>query len=639
MKRWFQRFAVFLLIAGLIVGGLAWATVEALQMESHRRQETADKDVSEKLRKALLRLDGFISPQLARENSRPFAHFTPLHAPIPAMTRQGIACPPGSVRVPSPLMEAELPNWVLLHFQYNADNSPPHRWQSPEVLPPVERDWLKRPPFHLTLVNVTPERQELLMDFSRKYPAEMLLAEARKCAPSAVAGESAVDMKNELALGNSTNASGGRQSSRDNGYNQNVDAQQQLSQVPNYSPDPDKLARNAITNTQRSAPRGGKGIDAELNLDSITSSKASTCEVADVQLSAMKPVWFPSPEKPDYLLCIRLARFGKKEIAQGVILDWPQLRDELTGLTTDLFPGAQLTPLPETSDPEGEFAMSALPVQLNLGTLPELEPAGWTPLRIGLAVAWAATLLALVAMGLSGWSLIDLSERRIRFVSAVTHELRTPLTTLRLYLDMLTTGLVHDEVQKSEYLNTLNSESERLHRLIGNVLDFSRLEKQSARITPQNVALASVVDQIRDAWQSRCDGSEKQLVVENQLPSDLHIQTDPVLVQQIVGNLIDNACKYSKCATDRRVWLRLLPAGANRLAIEVEDCGPGIGRREWRSIFRPFRRGLGADTTAGGVGLGLALARRWAGILGGRLELCKGEHGSGACFRLELPRV
>jgi signal transduction histidine kinase len=216
--------------------------------------------------------------------------------------------------------------------------------------------------------------------------------------------------------------------------------------------------------------------------------------------------------------------------------------------------------------------------------------------------------------------------------------LRTPLTTLRLYLDMLTTGLVHEETKRSEYLNTLNTESDRLHRLIGNVLDFSRLEKQSARTNPHNVAVVDLVEHIRGAWQSRCDGSDKELVIDNQLPSDLHIQTDPVLVQQIVGNLIDNACKYSKCATDRRVWLRVLPAGQNRLAIEVEDCGPGIGRRDWRSIFRPFRRGHDADTTAGGVGLGLALARRWAAMLGGRLDLCKGEHGAGACFRLEFPR-
>ena len=71
--------------------------------------------------------------------------------------------------------------------------------------------------------------------------------------------------------------------------------------------------------------------------------------------------------------------------------------------------------------------------------------------------------------------------------------------------------------------------------------------------------------------------------------------------------------------------------------IEVEDRGPGVAAGERRSIFRPFRRGRGADVTAGGVGLGLALAERWARLLGGRLTLCAGPEGCGACFRLELP--
>src|SRR5204863_3259237 len=115
------------------------------------------------------------------------------------------------------------------------------------------------------------------------------------------------------------------------------------------------------------------------------------------------------------------------------------------------------------------------PVQLVPATAPAPVDPGWTLLRIGLALAWTAALVALLAVGLGGWSLLDLSERRIRFVSAVTHELRTPLTTLRLYLDMLTGGLVTEPKQREEYLHTLHQETERLNRLVGNVLDFSRL--------------------------------------------------------------------------------------------------------------------------------------------------------------------
>src|SRR5262249_6757060 len=155
---------------------------------------------------------------------------------------------------------------------------------------------------------------------------------------------------------------------------------------------------------------------------------------------------------------------------------------------SDLFPDAHFAALPPGEPARPDRAMTALPVEFDpvLETLPaqpsqvdpeSLPAAGWTPLRIGLAFAWGAAIVALIAVGLGGWSLLDLSERGIRFVSAVTHELRTPLTTLRLYLDLLSSGMVSDEKQKTEYLSTLNSEADRLHRLIGNVLDFARLEK------------------------------------------------------------------------------------------------------------------------------------------------------------------
>jgi two-component system sensor histidine kinase KdpD len=126
------------------------------------------------------------------------------------------------------------------------------------------------------------------------------------------------------------------------------------------------------------------------------------------------------------------------------------------------------------------------------------------------------------------------------------------------------------------------------------------------------------------------------LIVEDGTPDDAAISTDVRLVPQILGNLIDNACKYSQGAEDRRIWLRASVEGKT-LVLEVEDRGPGVMPGERRSIFRAFRRGRANETT-GGVGLGLALARRWAGLLGGRLMLRPAFASSGACFRLELPQ-
>jgi signal transduction histidine kinase len=150
------------------------------------------------------------------------------------------------------------------------------------------------------------------------------------------------------------------------------------------------------------------------------------------------------------------------------------------------------------------------------------------------------------------------------------------------------------------------------------------------------VSVGDVLDATRQAWQGRCDGAAKELVVEV-ADADARLVTDAALLQQVLGNLIDNACKYSREAADRRVWLRARVEG-RRVVFEVEDRGPGVPARERRAIFRAFRRGRSADVTAGGVGLGLALARQWAALLGGRLTLCAETPAEcGACFRVELP--
>jgi signal transduction histidine kinase len=141
---------------------------------------------------------------------------------------------------------------------------------------------------------------------------------------------------------------------------------------------------------------------------------------------------------------------------------------------------------------------------------------------------------------------------------------------------------------------------------------------------------------VRATWDRRCLDAAKELVVDNTV-GELEFFTDARLVQQILGNLIDNACKYSREADDRRIWIRASRPAPRMLVLEVEDRGPGVPSRDRRLIFRPFRRGRGADVTAGGVGLGLALAERWARLLGARLTLGSGADQRGASFRLELP--
>ncbi len=292
----------------------------------------------------------------------------------------------------------------------------------------------------------------------------------------------------------------------------------------------------------------------------------------EIVLTSLQPLWLPSPEQPKHLLMVRPARVGAMPAYQGILLDWARLQDILKSEIGDLLPEAKFIPLAKNNPERLDREMFALPVELDAGPMPQpeamepiqaapLHPAGWTPLRIGLAIAWAAALVALIAVGLGGWSLLDFSERRIRFVSAVTHELRTPLTTLRLYLDMLSSGLVSEETQREEYLKTLSGEADRLHRLIGNVLDFARLEKTRPNLEKHPVPVAGLLDQLRHTWLDCCTSSGKDLQIANALPAETTITTDRNLVEQILGNLIDNARKYSQDAADKlRIWACAVPA-------------------------------------------------------------------------------
>jgi signal transduction histidine kinase len=360
-------------------------------------------------------------------------------------------------------------------------------------------------------------------------------------------------------------------------------------------------------------------------------------QAINIHLGSMRPQWLTAPDGKETLLLVRAAKIDTRTVYQGVVLDWARLQLVLKDELKDLFPEAKLLPVRDPSGVAPDRAMTALPVQLDPGAIPAPPAAGWSPLRLGLLLAWVAALVAFAALGFSSWSLLDLAERRIRFVSAVTHELRTPLTSLRLYLDLLTSGMIHDEAKRQEYLTTLAAESDRLHRLVDNVLDFARLEKRAKSGALQPVTVGKLIEQLQRTWTDRIAADGKHLVVISTVAAETELVTDTAMVQQIVGNLIDNARKYTRDAEDPRIWLWAKPGGAGRIVFEVEDRGPGVPVAERKAIFKPFRRGIRADATAGGAGLGLALAKQWAEVLGGTVAYRPAEEGIGACFRLELP--
>ena len=261
-----------------------------------------------------------------------------------------------------------------------------------------------------------------------------------------------------------------------------------------------------------------------------------------------------------------------------------------------------------------------------------------SPIRVSLWLAWSCMALAAVAVTALLLGVVSLSERRAAFVAAVTHELRTPcLTTFRMYAEMLAEGMLKDESKRQAYLETLRVEADRLTHLVTNVLAYARLERGRPGGRRESMPLADLVERMRDRLSDRASQAEMQLVLEDDAADTAcAVRTDPAAVEQVLFNLVDNACKYAVGARDKRIHLQLR-ADDRWIHFRVRDHGPGISQQASRRLFLPFSKSVhDAATSAPGVGLGLALCKRLAQELGGRIEIENGTSG-GASFVFSLP--
>jgi signal transduction histidine kinase len=278
--------------------------------------------------------------------------------------------------------------------------------------------------------------------------------------------------------------------------------------------------------------------------------------------------------------------------------------------------------------------LASVPVRFVAGAVAEV--ASGLPLPSMLALTWGVTLLGLLVLAGTLRTAIGFGERRARFASAVTHELRTPLTTFRMYSEMLADGVVQEPAAQREYLTTLQRESDRLARVVENVLAWSRLEEGRFTSRCERHVVGPLVERLVPVLERRLGDVGLQLAVQVDA-ADAVVHTDEDAVGQILFNLVDNAAKYAREATDRRVELRVSVDGP-QVRFALRDHGPGVPAALQQRVFAPFDRGAVAagSNDVPGVGLGLALARGLARDLGGELAL-DAMCTDGACFVLSLP--
>lgn len=243
-----------------------------------------------------------------------------------------------------------------------------------------------------------------------------------------------------------------------------------------------------------------------------------------------------------------------------------------------------------------------------------------------LVVAAAGALVVLVVARAD-----RLAGERSRFAASAAHELRTPLAGLRMYAEMLAEGL-GDPAKHGDYARRVALEAERLGRVVGNVLGFTRLERNALVVKPRPGDLAAFVEEscLKLLPWAEAMGIALDLSIEATPAVDF----DPDAVVQVLQNLIDNSEKYGRTSADRAVLVatRAHEGGAE---FAVIDHGPGVPEKLRRRLFSPFARSTDPDDPPG-LGLGLSLARALVVAHGGLLTH-EPSPGGGATFRAWFP--
>ena len=588
MIRPWHIWTVFALCFAVLAGAMGWISVQLLEFERIEAESRHRAEVEEKVRLALWRMDSELAPFVSEEAARPYFEYTAFYPAEAAYTHMFNEIGQGEVLMPSPLQTAGSP-YVLLYFQIHPDGS----LTSPQA-PTGEMRTLAESRFVTTEQVETADskltRLAGLLDRSELLP-RLPRAEVVEFAPLI---PDLVE-RQDVQAGRNVNEYGKR-------WDASQRAATKKSKVPQQH---DEQKRDETTLL---------GVAARTR---------------NVNEGPMRALWVG-----DTLLLARRVSIDEEVYIQGAWLNWDALRAGLAGLSQDLVPDLELVKAPSRAEPSRMLA--SLPVLMNPGLVPTEASAESSPMRMSLLVAWICVLLGACSVAFVVRRTVALSERRADFVSAVSHELRTPLTTFRMYTEMLATGMVKDDKTRAEYHDILNVEAQRLGHLVENVLAYARLERGAHEQRMESVTLSTLLDRVASRVKERAQMADME--IETTLPEglgDLMVRADITAVEQIIFNLVDNACKYAAGSSDRRIHLEVA-TGGKKAEIRVRDHGPGIALNEERRLFRPFRKSAQqAANSAPGVGLGLALARRLARAMGGELSIDRGA-GDGSCFVLRL---
>ena len=621
--------------AGVLV--LLWQADAALvraEVDRHRLR----------LSEVVAGMENHLAMITAREESRPFHQYRYFTVPTEML--------PGSVALTrSPLAPWPPEQPVLCYLQVDPDGQlrSPHR-PADEALARQALGWTPDPALDLLLSNIGAQLQtesKVVAD-----EAELAVSEA---APAAAAPRppDETDAVEEIVVNVVEVERDDMEAAR------NVPMQQQQESVPASMSKFGKLrasrretapaqalysfdqAESNIIAEQLKAQQPDAARNAPLAPKQVADAVRQRFQVdPEVELSAAIDALQGRLLSDDRLL-LRQVQVADRQYQQGLVLDLVELRQQLGVLLrddTDLAAACALD-WSGADRQAGAYQLrhrftapfEALQVTLSCSALPQHQ--GWSRgllWSLGVAVI-AVGLLGLVTAERLITARLGYARRRQQFVAAVSHELKTPLTSIRMYAEMLRNSMVDGDEKRQEYYQTIHAESERLSRLIGNVLALGRLEQGTCDVRLQCGELAPVLSELQAILQPAL--SSQGFRLEIQQSSVGSALFDREILLQILVNVCDNALKYAANGTDKVIHIEasLLQ---QQVCVRIRDHGPGVAPDHLPRLFEAFYRGEDEETRRHpGSGIGLALVRGLAERMQARVQARNHPEGG---FELRL---
>ncbi len=664
---------VFVVMALVLLGlmalviGTAFDTVAKERSRHHR--VVADRIVDE--------MEGELTAWLRREEDRPYAQYRYFYVPE--------GSPEQLVNlIRSPLSDPPQESFLICYFQIDADGSVSSPlWPDNEELAAIATNW--RPSSEIRAVVDLVD--EAVRDFwgtevallagsglAETTRGKTAILEEEQLADTALGDVSATgetgNLKNRVELDERTvkqasaNQNGrGKKGKGDSlsylsRLNRGADGRRQRptkvepSQAANVynflQKEANVLQGAAQTQAEAVASNLGNEIQRlesellattpEIREDISDTLEADGSATIDVRLKPMVGRLATS----NHLVIYRTVSIGEKIYRQGMMLDiralvrWAAKR---VLADSELAARASISVVDQSSEKNVDettyrhrFAepFAAVRADVTLAPLPEVQrPVNLTSLSLLLAAAATLGLFALYRMVAV---VVAYAERRNNFVSAVTHELKTPLTAIRMYSEMLRDGIVPDEGKRQQYYETITAETERLTRLVQNVLELSQLEQKTRAMKIVVGDVESVAREVLEVLRPHAEkeGFSLELRADPELPQ---VRFDRDALIQVLFNLVDNALKYSRRATHKAIVLSCRQQGEG-VVLAVSDHGPGVARRQLEKIFEPFYRAEDELTrTSRGTGIGLALVQGLVERMGGSVRGRNSQHGG---FEVEI---